>query len=50
VSLVLATIQGSVAGVHVQGVTTVPGSRGSLTIHLNKAVSAPTKVAWFALN
>ena len=49
-SFVLATIQGNVAGVHVQGVTLVPGSPGSFTIHLNKAVPAMTKVAWFAVN
>jgi hypothetical protein len=49
-SLVLATIQGNVAGVHVQGVTLVTGLAGSFTIHLNKAVAAKTKVAWFALN
>jgi hypothetical protein len=35
-SLVLATMQGNVAGVYVQGVTLVTGSPGSFTIHLNK--------------
>jgi len=50
VSFVLATIQGNVAGVHVQGVTLVTGSPGSFTIHLNKSVPAKTKVAWFAVN
>jgi len=49
-SFVLATIQGNVAGVHVQGVTLVTGSPGSFTIHLNKTVSTCTKVAWFAVN
>src|SRR5215813_11193999 len=49
-SFVLATIQGNVAGVFVQGVTLVTGSPGSFTIHLNKAVPAKTKVAWFAVN
>jgi hypothetical protein len=49
-SFVLATIQGNVAGVHVQGVTLVTGSPGSFTIHLNKTVSKSMKVAWFAVN
>jgi hypothetical protein len=49
-SLVLATIQGNVAGVFVQGVTIVTGTSGSFTIHLNKAVPASTRVAWFAVN
>jgi len=49
-SLVLATIQGNVAGVFVQGVTRVTGSSGSFTIHLNKTVSKSVKVAWFAIN
>jgi len=49
-SLVLATIQGNVAGVFVQGVTRVTGSSGSFTIHLNKTVSKSVKVAWFAVN
>ena len=49
-SLVLATIQGNVVGVYVLGVTLVTGASGSFTIHLNKAVSASTKVAWFVVN
>ncbi len=49
-SLVLATIQGNVPGVTVQGVTRVAGPDGSFTVHLNKAVSARTEVAWFILN
>jgi hypothetical protein len=49
-SFVLASIQGNVAGVHVQGVTLVTGSPGSFTIHLNKTVSTSLKVAWFAVN
>ncbi len=49
-SLVLATIQGNVIGVYVQGVTLFIGTSGSFTIHLNKAVPASTKVAWFAVN
>jgi hypothetical protein len=48
--LVLATIQGNLAGVYVQGVTIVTGSPGSFAIHLNKAVPASTKVAWFIVN
>jgi hypothetical protein len=47
---VLATIQGSVTGVYVQGVTIVTGSHGSFTIHLSKTVAAKTKVAWFVVN
>jgi len=47
---VLATIQGNVAGVFVQGVTLVTGASGSFTIHLNKTVQAKIKVAWFAVN
>jgi len=49
-SFVLATIQGNVSGLNVQGVTIVTGSPGSFTIHLNKAVAAKTKVAWFVVN
>jgi hypothetical protein len=49
-SFVLATIQGNVAGVYVQGVTIVGGPSGSFTIHLNKPVAANTKVAWFVVN
>jgi hypothetical protein len=47
-SLVLATIQGNVPGVHVQGVT-LGTVGGSFTIHLNKAVPTATNVAWFAI-
>ena len=48
-SLVLATLQQNRAGVFVQAA--VPDvSRSSFTIHLNKAVSASTKVAWFVVN
>jgi hypothetical protein len=49
-SFVLATIQGNVAGVYVQGVTLVTRSPRSFTIHLNKTVSKNLKVAWFAVN
>ena len=49
-SFVLATIQGNVTGLNVQGVTIVTGSPGSFTIHLNKTVAAKTKVAWFVVN
>jgi hypothetical protein len=49
-SLVLATIQGNVAGVYVQGVTVVAGSSGSFTVHLNKATPSALRVAWFVLN
>jgi hypothetical protein len=49
-SLVLATIQGNVAGVYVQGVTVVAGASGSFTVHLNKATPSALPVAWFVLN
>jgi hypothetical protein len=49
-SFVLATIQASVPGLYVQGVTIVPGSPGSFAIHLSKAVKAKTKVAWLVVN
>jgi hypothetical protein len=49
-SFVLATIQGNVTGLTVQGVTIVTGSPGSFTIHLNKAAAGKTKVAWFVVN
>lgn len=49
-SSVLATIQGNQPGVYVQGVTTVAGSSGSFTIHLNKATPVNLPVAWFVLN
>jgi hypothetical protein len=48
-SLVLATIQGNVAGTWVRGVTTSVGT-SSFTIFLNKTVGANTKVAWFIVN
>jgi hypothetical protein len=48
-SNVLATIQGNVAGVWVQGVTLVAGSAGSFTVHLNKPTPSALKVAWFVL-
>lgn len=47
-SLVLATLQQSRAGIFVQAA--VPDvSHSSFTIHLNKAVSVNTKVAWFVV-
>jgi hypothetical protein len=49
-SLILATIQGNVAGVYLQGVTVAAGSSGSFTVHLNKATPSTLKVAWFVLN
>ena len=49
-SSVLATIQGNVAGVYVQCVTTLTGSSGSFTIHLNKATPVNLPIAWFVLN
>jgi len=49
-SFVLATIQASVPGLYVQGVTIVAGSPGSFAIHLSKAVKAKTKVAWLVVN
>lgn len=49
-SLVLATIQGFVAGVNVQGVTIVTGPNGSFTVHLNKAAPSALNVGWFVVN
>jgi hypothetical protein len=49
-SLVLATIQGNVPGVWVEGVTTVPGSRGSFTIYLNRTAPTNLIVGWFIVN
>ena len=49
-SLVLATIQGNVAGIYVQGVTVVSGPSGSFTVHLNKATTKALKVGWFVVN
>ena len=46
-SLVLATIQGNLAGVSVQGV--VKGTT-SFTIYLTKAVTTNVKVGWFIIN
>ncbi len=48
-SLVLATLQQDVAGVWVR--SAVPSvTAKSFTVHLSKAVSAKTKVAWFVVN
>jgi hypothetical protein len=49
-SLVLATIQGFVAGVNVQGVTIVTGTNGSFTVHLNKTAPSAIVVGWFIVN
>jgi hypothetical protein len=49
-SFVLATIQANVTGLYVRGVTITAGSPGSFTIHLSKAVSSNTGVAWLAVN
>jgi hypothetical protein len=49
-SIVLATIQGDVVGMDVRGVTIVPGSKGSFTIHLNKNAPSALVVGWFVVN
>jgi hypothetical protein len=49
-SFVLATIQGNVKDLYVRGVTISAGSPGTFTIHLSKAVTARTKVAWLVVN
>jgi hypothetical protein len=47
--LVLATLQTNRAGLYVQAA--VPNiSKGTVTVYLNKKVTAATKVAWFVLN
>jgi hypothetical protein len=48
-SLVLATLQQDLAGVWIR--SAVPDvAASSFTVHLSKAVPAPTKVAWFIVN
>jgi hypothetical protein len=47
-SLVLATIQGNVAGVWVRGVSVSPGN--SFTIRLNKAAPSNLTVGWMIIN
>ena len=48
-SLILATLQQNQSGVWVQ--SAVPDVAGnSFTVHLNKAVTASTTVAWFTVN
>jgi hypothetical protein len=49
-SLVLATIQGNVAGVYVRGVTIVTGKKGSFTVQLNKAAPSALVVGWLVVN
>jgi hypothetical protein len=49
-SLVLATIQGNVAGVYVRGVTIVTGANGSFRVHLNQAAPSAITVGWFVVN
>ena len=49
-SLVLATIQGDVAGVFVRGVAIVIGSNGQFNVHLNKAAPSALIVGWFVVN
>jgi hypothetical protein len=49
-SLVLATIQGDIAGVNVRGVTIVPGQNGSFTVHLNNTAPSAVVVGWFVVN
>ncbi len=48
-SLVLATLQQDVPGVWVRSAVPNVTAR-SFTVHLSKAVSARTKVAWFVVN
>ena len=48
-SLVLATLHENRAGVFIQ--SAVPDiAASSFTVHLNKSVTADTKVAWFIVN
>jgi hypothetical protein len=48
-SLVLATLQQDRTGVYVRSAVPKPAA-SSFTIHLNKAVSVSTRVAWFIVN
>jgi len=49
-SLVLATLQHNVAGVHVQAAVPKVSANSSFTIHLNTTVTVAVKVAWFVVN
>lgn len=49
-SVVLATIQGNVKDLYVRGVTVAAGTPGSFTIHLSRAVTTKTRVAWLVVN
>jgi len=48
-SIVLATIQGNIAGTWVRGVTTSPAN-DTFTIRLNKPAPSTFKVGWFIVN
>jgi hypothetical protein len=49
-AMVLATIQGNVPGVYIQGVTIKAGAHGSFTIHLNEKTPKSVAVVWMVLN
>jgi len=49
-SLVLATLQDHVAGVHVESASVLDAKDGLIVVRLNQAVPEPTRVAWIVLD
>jgi len=48
-SLVLATLQDHVPGVHVESASVLDAADGLIVVRLNQAVPEPARVAWFVL-
>lgn len=49
-SLVLATLQDHVPGVHVESASVLDAADGLIVVRLNQAVAEPARVAWFVLD
>ena len=49
-SMVLATLQDHVPGVHVESASVLDADGGLIVVRLNQAVAEPTRVAWFVLD
>jgi hypothetical protein len=49
-SLVLATLQDHVPGVHVESASVLDAADGLIVVRLNQAVPEPARVAWFVLD
>jgi len=49
-SLVLATLQDHVPGVHVEAASVLDAADGLIVVRLNQAVAEPARVAWFVLD